>query len=237
MRHPNVSMSISSLLAALLASGFGSAHATDAATCLSGFVWREAFPGDLVCVEPTVRNQAAIDNRAALSRVQPGGGASGPHTCIPGFVWRAAKPDDLVCVTPRVRDQAAADNAAARTRTASTATRPVPPPNAAAPAGSYRFGDWSAWKSEDHVDYRYKWGWNSADNRYLKNLDAVVQVRNRTQEPWRGHVGASCPGGASRQVDVRLAVNESRELKFNAPNCGTLAQPWFNPGVSQSFSL
>lgn len=39
-------------------------------TCIQGFVWREAFDGDVVCVTPAVRSQAAGDNAAAGSRFQ-----------------------------------------------------------------------------------------------------------------------------------------------------------------------
>jgi hypothetical protein len=85
-------------------------------TCIPGYVWREAFPGDHVCVDPTVRAQAAEDNRLAAERREPGGGAYGPDTCRAGFVWREAGPDDHVCVTPRTRSQAAIDNRAARSR-------------------------------------------------------------------------------------------------------------------------
>ena len=38
-------------------------------TCVSGYVWREAFSGDDVCVTGDVRNQAASDNQQAPSRV------------------------------------------------------------------------------------------------------------------------------------------------------------------------
>jgi hypothetical protein len=38
-------------------------------TCLQGFVWREAFNGDTVCVTPATRAQAAADNAAAAQRV------------------------------------------------------------------------------------------------------------------------------------------------------------------------
>lgn len=84
-------------------------------TCVSGFVWREAFEGDHVCVVPEERQRVADDNAAAASRVDPGG-AYGPNTCVAGFVWRVARPEDLVCVTPEERQQVADDNAAAGTR-------------------------------------------------------------------------------------------------------------------------
>ena len=37
-------------------------------TCKQGYVWREAT-GDYVCVEPSVRGQAALDNRQAQYRL------------------------------------------------------------------------------------------------------------------------------------------------------------------------
>ena len=85
-------------------------------TCVSGYVWREAFPGDVVCVLPQVRTQTREDNQLANARRQPGGGAYGPNTCRSGFVWRDALPGDYVCVTPETRAQAAADNRAADSR-------------------------------------------------------------------------------------------------------------------------
>jgi hypothetical protein len=84
--------------------------------CVSGFVWREAFAGDHVCVTPAARTQAATDNGLAASRRQPGGGAYGPNTCRAGFVWRVARPEDLVCVTADSRSQVANDNQAAESR-------------------------------------------------------------------------------------------------------------------------
>jgi hypothetical protein len=37
-------------------------------SCKQGFVWREAFDGDVVCVTPGTRSQASSDNAAAASR-------------------------------------------------------------------------------------------------------------------------------------------------------------------------
>lgn len=88
-----------------------------AATCITGFVWREAYPGDVCCVEPGQRDQARADNAAALSRQDPNG-AWGPQSCVSGFVWREARAEDLVCVEPWVRDQVRADNAVATSRIA-----------------------------------------------------------------------------------------------------------------------
>jgi hypothetical protein len=84
--------------------------------CIEGYVWREAYPDDHVCVTPATREQAAIDNRLAATRRQVQGGGYGPDTCQAGFVWREARPDDHVCVTPAVREQTARDNRLAHTR-------------------------------------------------------------------------------------------------------------------------
>lgn len=85
-------------------------------TCLEGYVWREAYPDDHVCVTPATREQAATDNRLAVTRREPQGGAYGPDTCKPGFVWREARSGDHVCVAPVVREQTARDNSLAHTR-------------------------------------------------------------------------------------------------------------------------
>lgn len=84
--------------------------------CIDGYIWREAYPDDHVCVTPAVRTQAAADNRLAATRSEPQGGAYGPDTCKAGFVWREARPDDHVCVPPEVRTQAAHDNREAASR-------------------------------------------------------------------------------------------------------------------------
>ena len=55
-------------LAALSSLGIAALTPTSASaqygpdTCRSGFVWREAYPGDHVCVRPWVREQARRDN-------------------------------------------------------------------------------------------------------------------------------------------------------------------------------
>ncbi|MFI2434320.1 hypothetical protein [Streptomyces sp. NPDC018693] len=79
-------------------------------TCRQGYVWREARPGDRVCVEPWVRDQARADNAQAAARRQPGNGGNGPYACATGYVWREAYRGDVVCVDPRVREQARRDN-------------------------------------------------------------------------------------------------------------------------------
>ena len=86
--------------------------------CLQGYVWRQAYKGDYVCVTTANRTEAADDNAAASSRVNPAGGPYGAKTCLQGYVWRQVVTNDDVCVTPAVRAQAQADNAAAGGRIA-----------------------------------------------------------------------------------------------------------------------
>jgi len=86
--------------------------------CLIGYVWRQAYNGDYVCVTPATRAQAAADDAAADSRIQQGGGAYGPYTCVQGYVWRQVVPDDYTCVIPAVRTEAAYDNSQAGNRVA-----------------------------------------------------------------------------------------------------------------------
>jgi hypothetical protein len=84
--------------------------------CLNGYVWRQAFPQDYVCVSPATRDQAADDDDAATSRVELLGGAYGPYTCDQGYVWRGIVPTDYVCVLPATRSQAAYDDSQAGNR-------------------------------------------------------------------------------------------------------------------------
>jgi hypothetical protein len=85
-------------------------------TCLQGFVWREAWSDDHVCVTPQTRSQTAEDNRLADSRRSPNGGPYGPDTCRQGYVWREAFPGDHVCVPPETRTRAVEDNRLAASR-------------------------------------------------------------------------------------------------------------------------
>jgi len=78
-------------------------------TCKTGYVWRDAIPGDHACVRPSRRSAAAHENSIAGSRINPAG-AYGPNTCKPGFVWREAYAGDVVCVTPVRRTQVRREN-------------------------------------------------------------------------------------------------------------------------------
>lgn len=74
-------------------------------TCAGGFVWREAFAGDLVCVTPQARTTARNENAAGPANTAPGS-----QFCRSGFVWREARPSDLVCVVPAARSRAYTEN-------------------------------------------------------------------------------------------------------------------------------
>jgi hypothetical protein len=74
-------------------------------TCVQGYVWREAFEGDTVCVPPGFRSQMFADNRDADLRHE-----RGSRNCISGYEWRLARPSDLVCVKQEIRSQVADQN-------------------------------------------------------------------------------------------------------------------------------
>ena len=94
--------------------------------CKSGFVWRDAFAGDQVCVSDAGRRQAAEDNAQSLLRKVPPGSPN-PDACLQGFVWREASANDRICVTGIAREQAAADNAAAAERRDPACALSAPP--------------------------------------------------------------------------------------------------------------
>jgi hypothetical protein len=207
-------------LAFLLAASLG---AEAQAQCRPGFVWREAFRGDFVCVTPQTREETRDENMMARSGWVPGGGAYGQYTCVSGLVWRNAGPNDVVCVTPRSRDRAAG----------------VPMQRQVPEAAHYRVGDWSRWARSDGVEYRYRWGWNPRDQAYARNIDAIFEVRNPRGEAWRGTArSTACEQETlSRMQDVALAPGETREVRFRTPNCGTLEQPFFRGGVARTHRI
>jgi hypothetical protein len=165
-------------------------------TCRQGFVWREAFPGDQVCVTPRTRDQAAQDNSQADARRQPGGGAYGPNTCRSPYVWREARSGDTVCVTVQTRSDTTNDNAqAAARRVASTPSSAPPPP------ASYKTSEWSSWARAEGVEYRYRWGINTQDQRKPGNVDAMFQVRSPATA---GLAGKRALPGLREGPDLRL---------------------------------
>jgi hypothetical protein len=97
-------------------------------TCIQGYVWREARPGDTVCVTPDLRATIAQQNSTPGANKDPNAG-SGPQSCSQGYVWREAFDGDTICVTPAFRQQMFDANAAASDRKAANqAPSPTPPP-------------------------------------------------------------------------------------------------------------
>jgi hypothetical protein len=203
-------------------------------TCRQGFVWREAFAGDHVCVTPRTRDQAAQDNREADARRQPGGGAYGPNTCRSPYVWREARSGDTVCVTVETRSDTASDNAQAATRRVAAASPSSPTPTPA--AATYKTSEWSSWTRAEGVEYRYRWGINTQDQRKPGNVDAMFQVRNRQNRVWQGSVRSlDCEKNqlfGSKPVTV--PPNQTVDVKFVTPNCGSKDRPSFRPNVVKS---
>lgn len=108
---------------------FASTIAPDPRLCVSGFVWREVTPEDLVCVTPDERdNQIPNDDSQHSARSQrrfdpnsclltaPKSRKCYVTECIAPFVWRMATAADKTCVPPERAEQVAADNAAAPSR-------------------------------------------------------------------------------------------------------------------------
>jgi hypothetical protein len=84
--------------------------------CVKPFIWRQAQPGDRVCVTSNTQARILAENKAASDNRSPTGGAYGADTCKNGFVWREAFEGDTVCVTPESRQLTADDNAHAEQR-------------------------------------------------------------------------------------------------------------------------
>ena len=107
-------------IAACLALGAAAGPTAAAADwqCDAGYVWREAFPGDYVCVTPAVRDRVMRDNDLATSRWAPG--SLYPGACSPGHVAREAYSGDTTCVTPAGRERARHENELADRRRSTT---------------------------------------------------------------------------------------------------------------------
>lgn len=114
----------------------GAPAQVDPSSCSPGFVWRQAVPGDRVCVTADTQTQVIADNAQANARRSPDDHTYGPDTCLQGYVWREAVPGDHVCVTPATRAQTTADNGQAAARTVAGAATP----RAASPTPSQASG-------------------------------------------------------------------------------------------------
>jgi hypothetical protein len=72
--------------------------------CRVGFVWRNAFHDDNVCVTQAQEATAQAENVAGPGLQKTDG------KCISGYVWRQARPSDHVCVSPAERTQTEEEN-------------------------------------------------------------------------------------------------------------------------------
>src|SRR4029078_2843965 len=111
-----------SLLLSAIVAGFAAAvlviaaHAQDSSikwVCSPGYVWRDAFDGDLICVSPQRYAQVQDENRYASQHIDPNWTApslASPEDCLEGYTWRLAGPDDAACVTFEASDQATYEN-------------------------------------------------------------------------------------------------------------------------------
>ncbi|MET8989446.1 hypothetical protein ABZW49_28695 [Nonomuraea wenchangensis] len=72
--------------------------------CVAGYVFRDAVPGDRVCVTSATRDQAAADNADAGNWEDEYG------RCILNRTYRKVVPHDTVCVTQRTALQVISDN-------------------------------------------------------------------------------------------------------------------------------
>jgi hypothetical protein len=205
-------------------------------TCQQGFVWREAFQGDDVCVTPETRAQAAQDNSQASARRQPG--AYGPDTCLPGYVWREARPNDLVCVTPETRAQVASDNAQASARRAAPAPPPGPPA-APAPAPAPAAGqdqEPSSFESLNHpqhyIRHRSSLGYvdkiEAADS--LGRKDATFRVVPGLAGKCSSFESVNYPGHYLRHQNFRLKLSP----RADDPTFRADATFCFKPGLFSS---
>lgn len=94
----------------------------DSYVCSPGYVWRDAFDGDLVCVTPQRYAQVQDENLHTSEHIDPNALANAFtnwHDCLPGYTWRLAGPHDKVdlnhqvdrvCVTIKAYDQATEEN-------------------------------------------------------------------------------------------------------------------------------
>ena len=158
-------------------------------TCDRGYVWREAFPGDHVCVTPRMRDQAVADNAQAAARREPGGGAYGPDTCRQGYVWREARPGDHVCVIPETRAQTASDNRQAGNRFARN-TQDVAP--------------------EEHIFIKPRWDEQRLDWCTRWGIDCGQKAADYYCRHWRytGAVDFDADVNIGRSAPTRTSIGE-----------------------------
>jgi len=195
--------------------------------CQSGFVWRNAFSGDTICVSVQRRDQVAGENARAAANREAGGGASGPNTCRQGFVWRVANPRDLVCVTPESRELVAQENANPHAHVA-----------AAAPAAAAQTTEWSPWKRAEDSEFRYRFEF---DPRKQGDVTAIVEIRNRVSQAWEGAArGVDCRSNVLGRGEKKFSLRpgQTTTVQYLTANCGSATQPFMKePSIARDKSL
>lgn len=103
----------------------------------------------------------------------------------------------------------------------------------------YKLGEWSPWSRAEGVEYRYRWGAHPQEPRYMSNVDAVFEVRNRRGSVWQGAVRSLDCATSILSMSKRLVLrpNETKEVKFLTPNCGTTTRPSFRPNIVKSVRI
>ena len=105
----------------------------------------------------------------------------------------------------------------------------------APPAPTYRTSEWSKWSRTEGIEYRYRWGWSPQNSR---QIDAIYAIRNLQNRVWYGTARTHCSGNElARSEQITLQPNQSREMKFKTPHCGTTDKPWFELKIVQSNTL
>lgn len=102
--------------------------------------------------------------------------------------------------------------------------------------GGYKLGEWSPWTRVEGVEYRFRWGVNPQEPRYMSNVDAVFELRNRRPSVWAGAVRSLDCATSILSMSKRVALqpNETKQVQFLTPNCGTRARPSFRPDIVKS---
>ncbi|MER5326315.1 hypothetical protein [Streptosporangium roseum] len=179
-------------------------------TCANSLVWREATPGDLVCVTPARRSIIWQENADAWKHVQPGGGPYGPDTCVQGYVWRETRPSDHVCVVPDSRWWASQDNRNAALGYANIAEIPA--------NGTYSGWDGRMWVSGSGFTPNGSiavYGW-ATDTRYMIRAgNALTLARSGGYLPTTYFTSSGCSLNYQRTMLV-ITVDAATGLVRNA---------------------
>lgn len=187
--------------------------------CVPGYVWREAYAGDVVCVAPPRRGAVHAENSAAASRVEPGGGAYGPDTCVAGFVWRDARPGDHVCVPPESRALAAGENARAPQLWVQ-----------ASPCGTPENCQHQAQQRREEVDrLRQRLAQRQSDlAKERENTRRIMEQLRKDDEAWaRAHPGlgrSTQPSIADNAAPIERDIRELEKALREAEQQASLAQ-------------